>query len=284
MRKTITAHCLVKNEARFIWFSVMSVVNHVDKVLLWDTGSTDGTLEIINEIRKTQNGKRKVNFKEVGEVTPLSFAKVRQEILDATETDWFIVVDGDEIWWEDSIQKMKEAISDKGKEIESIVVPTINLIGDIFHYQEEAAGQYKLAGRKGHLNLRAVNRGIPGLRSSGPHGTWGWVDGTGKMIQDRNPEKVVFVDAPYLHATHLPRAATRAEEVDVPKRAAKLKYEIGVEFPRDFYYPEVFFRPRPEVVPSPWVKRNLGYTIQAIFETPLKKIKRRIIKGTKVGY
>lgn len=286
MRKTITAHCLVKNEARFVWYSVMSVIDHVDKVLLWDTGSTDETLGIINSIRKTANAKRKIDFREVGEVAPAGFTKVRQEMLDATDTDWFIVVDGDEIWWEDSIKKVVQVvIGSTGRAgIESIVVPTINLVGDIFHYQEKAAGQYRLAGKKGHLNLRAVNRKIPGLHSSGPHGTWGWVDGEGKMIQDRDPEKIVFVDAPYLHATHIPRAATRIKEWDVPKRAKKLKYELGVEFPRDFYYPEVFFRRRPEIVPSPWIKRSLGYTIRAAFETPLKKIKRRIIRETKAGY
>lgn len=284
MSKSITAHCLVKNEARFVWFSVMSIINHVDKVLLWDTGSTDGTFEIIEEITKRQKAKGKISFREVRNVTPVSFAKVRQEMLDDTDTDWFIVVDGDEIWWQDSIRHLVSAINKKGDKIEAIVVPTYNLVGDIFHYQEEAGGQYRLAGRKGHLNLRAVNRGIPSLHSSGPHGTWGWVDGKGKMIQDRDPKKIVFIDAPYLHATHLARAATRLEEVDVPKRAAKLKYEIGVEFPKDFYYPEVFFRPRPEIVPSPWIKRSLGYAIRAVFETPLKKIKRKIIKKTKVGY
>lgn len=284
MKKTITAHCLVKNEARFVWFSVMSVIDHVDKVLLWDTGSTDGTLEVIKEISKRQKAKGKIGFRKVEDVTPVSFAKVRQEMLDDTDTDWFIVVDGDEIWWERGVTEITEEIRGHGDKIEAIVVPTYNLIGDIFHYQEEAAGQYRLAGRKGHYNLRAVNRGIPGLRSSGPHGTWGWVDGTGKMIQDRDPRKIVFVDAPYLHATHLPRAKTGIEDFDVPKRAKKLKYEMGVEFPKDFYYPEVFFRPRPEIIPSPWIKRSLGYTIRAALETPLKKIKRRVIKETKAGY
>lgn len=284
MRKTITAHCLVKNEARFVWYSVMSVIDHVDKFLLWDTGSTDRTREIIKEILKTPQVKQKVYFREVGEITPAGFAKIRQEMLNATDTDWFIVVDGDEIWWEDSIKRVVKIINERGDKLESIVVPTYNLVGDIFHYQEEAAGQYRLAGRKGHYNLRAINRKIPGLHSEQPHGIWGWVDSEGKMIQDRNPKKIVFIDAPYLHATHIPRAATKIEERDVPKRAKKLKYELGNEFPKDFYYPEVFFKPRPEIVPSPWVKRSFGYTMRATFETPLKRIKRRVLKETKAGY
>lgn len=283
MNKSITAHCLVKNEARFIWFSVMSVVNHVDKVLLWDTGSTDGTLEVIGEIMKTEIGRRKVDFREVGNVSPEGFAKVRQEMLDNTRSDWLIVVDGDEVWWEDSIEKVVEVVESRGSRIESIVVPTYNLVGDIFHYQEESAGGYYLAGRKGHLALRGVNRKIPGLKSDRPHGTWGWTDNTGKMVQDRDPKKIIFVEAPYLHATHLPRAKSRTQEFDVPKRAKKLKYEIGLSFPKDFYYPEVFFRPRPSIVPSPWEKMSSEYKLKAFLQTPLKRIKRSFLPK-KVGY
>lgn len=279
---TTTAHCLVKNEARFVWFAVMSVVNHVDKVLLWDTDSTDGTLDIVQEIKKTPAARGKVDFREYREVTPTTFASARQEMLDKTETDWFFVVDGDEIWWEDSIKKVVYAIRERGEDVESIVVPTVNLVGDIFHYQEEAAGKYQLAGRRGHFNLRAVNRRIPGLASFGPHGQWGWVDKEGKMIQYRNPEKVLFVDAPYLHATNVPRAASIRGEHEVPKRAMKRKYELGIPFPRDFYYPEVFFRPKPKIVPSPWEKMSRGFITRAFFETPVRKIKRRLIN--KVGY
>lgn len=282
MKKTITAHTLVKNEARYIWYAVMSVIEHVDQVLLWDTGSTDQTLEIINEIRKTENGKRKVELKEYGKVTPETFPRVRQEMLDATKTDWILMVDGDEVWWEESIRQVIDTINAKSDQLESIVVPTINLIGDIYHYQEPSAGLYHLAGRTGHLNLRGVNRKIPGLHSHGVHGQWGWVDKENKMIQYRDPQKVLFVDAPYLHATNVPRAGNINKEADVPKRTLKRKYELGIPFPRDYYYPEVFFRPRPTIVPSPWGKVDTKFKVRAALETPLRKIKRRMFK--KVGY
>ncbi len=277
---TITAHCLVKNEARFVWYAVMSVVHHVDKVLLWDTGSTDGTLEIVRKIKKAAPDK--IDFREYGSVTPETFTKVRQEMLEQTDTDWFLIVDGDEVWWEESIRKVVQG--SVGRNLESIVVPTINLIGDIYHYQEEEAGQYHLTGKRGHFNLRAVNRSIPGLHSAGPHGTWGWVDADNRMIQDRSTQKILFVDAPYLHATFLPRTLSREKDLLVPKRAHKFKYELGIPFLSDFYYPEVFFRPRPEIVPSVWEKRGIAYTLRAAFETPLKKIKRRLIKESKIGY
>ncbi len=283
MSKTITAHCLVKNEARYVWFSVMSVINHVDKVLLWDTGSTDGTLEIIDAIRKTKDGQRKIEFREYGPVTPGTFAKVRQEMLDATKTDWFLMVDGDEVWWEDSIRHLVSVVNEKGDSMESIVVPTVNLVGDIYHYQDQSGGQYHLAGRKGHLNLRGINRKISGLHSFGPHGQWGWTDAENTMIQYRDQKKIVFIDAPYLHATNVPRAGEIKKETDVPKRAMKRKYELGMPFPADFYYPEVFFRPKPDVVPSPWAKVDYYFKVRSAIETPLRRLKRKFIPA-KVGY
>lgn len=279
---TIWAHTLVKNEERFIWYSVMSVIAHVDKVLIWDTGSTDKTVEIIDEIRKRYP--KKVAFREVGEVNPESFTKVRQEMLDATTADWFLLVDGDEVWLEDSIKKVVNTIGERGKDIESVVVPNYYLIGDIYHYQEEVAGRYELAGQKGNLNLRGVNRRIPGLRSDKPHGTWGWVDKNGMMIQEGNPKRIVLIkDAYYLHASFLRRSESKALDVDVPKRAQKLKYELGIPFPKDFFYPEVFFRDRPEVVASSWERMDARYFLKALIQTPLKKSKRRLIHG-KIGY
>lgn len=272
----IWAQTLVKNEAQWLWFSVSSVVNHVDKLLLWDTGSTDGSGEIEKELVKKFPGKielkeRKINSSE-------DFTKVRQEMLDATKSDWFLILDGDEIWFEDSIKKVLKTIMEEGNSIESVVVPTINLVGDVFHFQEKASGRYKFGDRVGHYGLRAVKRGIPGLHSQGGHGVWGLTDEGGKMIQDRNTFKII--DAPYLHATNLRRSS---EDSKVIKRAKKYKFEIGKSFPKDFYYPEVFFRDKPDWILSPWNTMSGPFKFKAFFETPIRKIKRRIWKG-KAGY
>lgn len=277
----IWAHTLVKNEARWLWFSVTSIIDHVEKVLLWDTGSTDGTLKIIDELKKKYP--EKIEFKERKIVTPEDFTDTRQEMLDATKSDWFVVVDGDEIWWKDSIEKVTDFIQKDGDRYESVVVPTINLVGDIFHYQSETTGRYKIAGKTGHLNLRAVNTKIPGLQALGPHGQMGWADGEGKMIQDRGPSRIKFIDAPYLHTTNLARSGSSSGDLAVIKRKKKMKYEFGIPFPKDFYYPEVFFRERPDFIESPWKVTDLGFKSRAFIETPLRKIKRSILPG-KVGY
>ena len=277
----ISAHMMVKNEARFVWYSAMSVLPYVDDLKIWDTGSTDNTKDIINKILALPEAKNKV-FYTNAESENFDEELTRQQMLDSTTSDWFIVVDADEIWWEDSIKKVVDLIQKKGDELESIVVPTILPVGDIFHRQEEKAGRYKLAGRTGHYNLRAINRKIPGLHSSGGHGVWGWVDGDGKMIQDGDPEKIGYLDAPYLHVTYLERAGS-GKDSDVAKRRNKLKHEMGEPFPKDFYYPEVFFKDRPEIVESPWKIMDEFFRIRSFLETPVRKIKRRVWWG-KPGY
>lgn len=275
----IWAHTMVKNEARWLWYSVNSIIEHVDKLLLWDTGSTDGTLEVERELVKKYSNK--IIFKQRNQNTPKDFANVRQEMLNDTKSDWFVMLDGDEIWWEDSIRNLLSEIKNANNTVESFVVPTINVVGDMFHYQDESAGVYQFGNLKGHYNLRAVKTGIPGLHSQGVHGVWGWADNENKMIQDRNTFK--FVDLPYLHTTFLPRASNIAEDINVVKRRKKLKYEIGNSFPLDFYYPEVLFKDRPDFILSPWNTMSYKFKSRAFVETPLRKIKRRLLP-TKVGY
>ena len=277
----ICVHMLVKNEERYIWFAVMSVIDHVDKVLLWDTGSTDNTCEIIDELIKEYPGK--IQFKEVGGVDPQKFTEIRQQMLNETKADWILIVDGDEVWWDESIMELTRFVREHGADYESIISPNINIVGDIYHYQEESAGRYRIDEKRGHINIRATNLKIPGLHFDKPHGSLGLFDGDGKLIQERDKDKRVFINAPYMHFTNMIRSSNRENDLLVPKRKIKLKYEIGKSFPKDFYYPEVFLKDRPDIVESPWTGTNSMFKLRAYLETPLRKIKRRIWQG-KPGY
>jgi glycosyltransferase involved in cell wall biosynthesis len=277
----IWAHTLVKNEAKWLWYAVTSVVDYLDKILLWDTGSTDGTLEVIEDLCSRYGSK--IDFREYGPVDAETYTVARKEMLEQTESDWFLMLDGDEIWFEDSIQKVISEVKTNGNKLESVIVPTINLVGDIFHYQEASAGKYKIAGKEGHLSLKAINMRIPGLQIIGPHGQMGWADGERKMIQDRDPKKIKYLDAPFFHTTHLQRSGIKEKDAEVVKRKMKLKHEIGIEFPKDYMFPEAFFVPRPDFILSPWQVMSPEFKLRASIETPLRKVKRRIWRGG-VGY
>src|SRR5690606_20369951 len=131
----------------------------------------------------------KVEFKEVGKVDPVEFTKISQEMLDQTNADWILLLDGDEVWWNDSISTVVDLVKTKGKDLETIVQPYYNLIGDIYHYQEEIAGKYSFDGRKGHLTIRMMSSKIPGLHYAKEHGQRGLFDTSGNLIQHRDKKK-----------------------------------------------------------------------------------------------
>jgi glycosyltransferase involved in cell wall biosynthesis len=277
----ISVHCLVKNEARFIWYSLTSVVDWVDRLRIVDTGSTDDTVKIINEFIKTYKGPTEIFFKQ--EVFKEKFDEKRfrdemfNEDIKINDIDWILIVDGDEIWWNESIKKVSETIKKEGNKIESVIVPVCNLVGDMFHYQEKLAGRYQFKGLpKGHYNLRAYNKNIPGLHSKGEYGVFGWFDSDNKMIQERDMSKVRFVNAPYMHATHLQRSSENIKDLEVTQRRKKYKHEIGKTFAKDFYYPEAFFKSKSSIVSDSWERMNCLFKIQSYLETPLRMIKRRI--------
>lgn len=283
-KKTIWAHTLVKNEERFLWYAVMSVVDFVDKILLWDTGSTDKTVAIIKEIQKAQGDGNKIDFREIGEVDEKEFTQIRQQMLDQTKSDWVIIVDGDEVWWEKSIRAVVDLIAQEGQALETIVSPYYNIVGDIYHYQEEKAGRYQIDDRVGHINIRAFSRKIAGLHLEKPHGQQGFYDGQGVLIQERPQKYRRFLNAPYVHFTNMRRSSSQSYDFQVPKRDRKFKYEIGRPFPKNFRYPEVFYSPAPEIVPSPWGKMSAVYFLRAAGQTLLKKIKRKLITPKGYGY
>ena len=257
----------------------MSVINYVDEILVWDTGSTDNTLNIVNQIKSPKVILKKVEIDEFHEDS------VRQQMLDQTDADWFIVLDADEVWWNDSIKFVTDTIRKQGANLDSIVVPTINMVGDMLHYQEKSAGRYHLAGRIGHYGLRAINRKIPGLYGVGEHGVFMWADKDNNKIEDRDKNKIKFIDAPYIHVTHLKRSENIISNIEVYKRNIKLKYEVGNELPFDYFYPEVFFKSRPDIVRSPWERMSIVYRLKSIIVTPLKKFRRRyLMKEVKHGY
>lgn len=277
----IFAHSLVCNEERWLWFSVTSVVDYVDKVLLWDTGSTDNSLKIEKELKKRWPDK--IDLRQYGKVDAFSFTKARQEMLEISDCDWVMILDGDEVWWEDRLKRARQIIEKEGKKLDSMVHRYYNLVGDIYHYQEEEAGRYRIDGQVGHLNIRFFNRKIDGLHFDKEHGVQGIFDASGVLIQERDRKKRFHTGDYYLHFTHLVRSSTRQDDLKVVKRALKYKYELGRRFPSDFVYPEVFYKSYPSFIENPWQKRSLGYVARALIETPLRKIKRKLWWG-KVGY
>lgn len=274
MKKKIWGNTIVKNEDKFLWFGLMSVIDFLDKILIWDTDSKDKTVDIIKDVNKRKPGK--IIFEKLGPVDEKKFSNLRQKMLEQTKSDWFFVLDGDEVWWERSVKRVINKIHQTGHKLDFIVTPFYSIIGDIYHYQEKEAGKYNLVGKKGHLNIRAINRKIPGLHVDKPYGQEGFFDGSDKPIQERDIKRQMFLEAPYLHFSNISRSNLKEGDEEVMQRIKKIKHEIGIGFPPGFVYPEVLHMDIPHFVSTPWKKMSRKFAFKAYLQTPLRKIKRRL--------
>ncbi len=104
-RSGITVHCRVRNEECFVRAAISSVLPLAEQVLVYDTGSTDRTLEEIRSIRSP-----KIELVATGQRSPLELAQLRNEMIDRTTTEWCMIVDGDEIYPAHAVARIAELI------------------------------------------------------------------------------------------------------------------------------------------------------------------------------
>jgi len=201
MALKLTSHTLIKNEEIWVKPALAAVINFVDKALVWDTGSTDKTVSLIQSIKSP-----KIKFKQCGQVNREELVELRNDQIQATKTDWFLLVDGDEIWPEKNLIQLIKAMAAAKPDTLALVNRTRNCVGDLNHYLPESQGQYRIGPWSGHLNIRAI-KNLPGLKVTGSYPNEAYVY-QGKKLQDQ-PERLEFCDTWYYHATHLKRTGWR---------------------------------------------------------------------------
>jgi len=273
-KPSIWANCVVKNEERWIWYALKSVLDHIDKVLVWDTGSSDKTEKIIKTINNN-----KISFKQIGSVDKNNFANIRQQMINKTFSDWILNLDGDEIWPKKSIIKLKNAIIKAPKNINTFCVRPINFVGDIrFIHPEVFLGQtpYGPKGLKGFFSNRVFRCNTPGLYVAGDYGKEGFYDNSNKTLIENKNQTKFLQDVYYWHMSYLPRSLSEKKDKQVMMRKRKRKHELGVSKPNWIEIPEVFYLPRPSIVPDPFYKMNNFEYLKAVIQTPLKKFKRKV--------
>jgi len=264
---------LVKNEDRLIWYAISSVLPFVDKIIIFDTGSQDKTVEIVHSFQS-----KKIHL-EVKAITNLKdIAHLRQEQLDKTESDWFWIVDGDEIYPYSLCREILNIIKIQGDGLEGIAVRRYDLLGDIYHYQDETVGTYELFGKKGHLVLRLINKkNLPGLHIKGIYPYEGYYDNKESEIIYHSSEKFYITQGRLFHSMYLRRSTLGSNLSDTFHRR-KYKIETGHKMGNSQNFPEVFNIPRPDDIPDVTGRRSLQYELIAHLITPIKVIKRNLFK------
>lgn len=201
---TITTHCIVKNEENFVGYAIRSVVDFVDQILVFDTGSTDKTVEIIKNI--VNEYPDKIVFEEKGPVDKVRHTQLRQEMLNRTTTDWFMILDGDEVWTERGMKEVFEVINTR-PEIECIVAPYYLCVGDIYHTHARPVLN-EILGRKGVFSPRVIRKND--VRWLGDYNEDTLVNDKGEPAFTKS--NTAFLQNRYWHMTHLQRSSRDDED------------------------------------------------------------------------
>lgn len=99
----LSAAMIVKNESRCIIRCLSSIVDAVDEIVIVDTGSTDNTVDLINEFRENRKNIRLYYFDWIND-----FSAARNFSLSKTRGDWKLVIDADEFLHPDDILRLRE--------------------------------------------------------------------------------------------------------------------------------------------------------------------------------
>lgn len=264
----ITVHTVVKNEDIWVWFAVQSVLPFVDKIIIFDTGSEDKTVDVIKTINSD-----KIVFEERGSVDRKGLVKLRQEQLDRTETDWFLILDGDEIWPEDQLKGLLKSAESAPANTVATFNKVRNCIGDVYHYLPESTGKYEIAGVKGNLNMRLIKK-TKDLKIEGEYPLEAYVDKNGPL--QNQVDDLIFADYWYLHTSFLKRSSTISTKVSGSFGKSKL-WQKGLKL-REEELPAVLKADFPSVVEKPLSKRGLSYEILAHALAPAISIKKSFKK------
>ncbi|MDO8515350.1 MAG: glycosyltransferase [bacterium] len=207
----ITVHCLLRNEDQFVKYALKSILPFVSDYIIYDTGSTDKTLEILNAYK----------FEEKGLVDKTNYVALRNEMIAKTKTDWFLLLDGDEVWNQKILADYLEFTLKQPKNIQATYLRARNCVGDVFHYRN--SGNYEIAGMKGSLNIRAYRKSVQ----------WTGEYPLEKCVDSTDKNSLAFFEGYYWHMTHLKRSSSESPVMGFRKRV----YDMGIKSDN---LPEVF--------------------------------------------
>ena len=114
----ISACYIVKNEEDNLKLSIDSLKRSVDEIVVVDTGSTDGTIEIA----------KSYGAKIIKTLWEDDFSKPRNVALEEATGDWIIFLDADEFFA--FPEKVRSAIENLAQDTEAIIIPRINIDKD----------------------------------------------------------------------------------------------------------------------------------------------------------
>lgn len=264
----ITAHLVVKNEDRWLWFTIKSVIDFVDYLYVIDTGSIDRTQKIINLFATDPRYQKKIRFEIFKLKSSSDMHIVRQYLLSVTKTDWVMLIDGDEIFYKKSMEEIRSIIT---KKYNYVISRFENCIGSVYLRQNFERGNYNLLGHKGNLTLKLFKLSNLNLTWAGNYEK----EGEGLFHLETNEaikpieNDSYLLDTPYLHTSYTKRSSLFLGDLLIKYRWKKYIEDFDFKVTGNkINFPEVFYSIRPNMIRDPFSE----YFADLIFRSVARKI------------
>ena len=216
---TLSLCMIVKNEAATLERCLQSARPHVDEIVVVDTGSTDGTVEIA---RRYADILDEIEW-------PDSFSAARNHSLDLASGDFVLILDGDEyLEGDESWQNLRAAL--RSNRIVGLQIPVLNLMPE---------GEIVLADRiwqervfLNHPKLRYTGKVHNQIQSA----MVDLMQRTNRVMQRADAEVVhtgYALAAPKMKEKYRPRLSLLHHEFENPKDArhrAYYAYQLGLVY------------------------------------------------------
>lgn len=154
----VTAHVLVRDEEMYVSYSLLSVAPYIARTIVFlDSRSVDGTLSLIE---RAQARYPTIEL-HIVDIDDARFGDWRNRQIEMTDTPFFLILDGDEVYPRASIHRLLSWIDKLPEDKNSVWICFYWFINDHFHVCDPFPGR----------TIRLCRTAFQGRRCacSGPH-------------------------------------------------------------------------------------------------------------------
>lgn len=132
----LTPVILVMNDEYFLPYCLEASRGFFQRYVIYDVGSDDRTTDIIEWFVNSMKGKAEFFVRRVPKVVPSIQGTFRNSMIAEARSEWYFILDADEIYAPDSFQAIVEAAEGMNKSHHQYgqlygVVPRIEIAGDL---------------------------------------------------------------------------------------------------------------------------------------------------------
>lgn len=136
---SISATLIVRDACDSIAECLQSFIENVDEVVVVDTGSVDGTLEVLEDLRRAHSHLRIEHFAWIDD-----FAAARNAALDHATGDWVLWIDADDV--AENAHEFRRLAADQPDDVRAVYLPYDVRPGTTFWRERLVRrGQYRWA-------------------------------------------------------------------------------------------------------------------------------------------